>query len=147
MLLAGANDREPERSIYRALEPLVAAETLPPPAIRAHLGVTENPYGPSPAARRAAAGALEKTPYYAWSLEPPLVEAIARREGVSPDMVGLCNGSLEALSLLSTHFSKTGPIVAPQPTYATPLTYAERQGAKLDWIPVTGDHQIDLPAL
>lgn len=131
-----------------ALAPaLVAAETLPPPAIRAHLGVTENPYGPSPAARRAAAEALEKTPYYAWSLEPPLVEAIARREGVSPDMVGLCNGSLEALSLLSTHFSKTGPIVAPQPTYATPLTYAERQGAKLDWIPVTGDHQIDLPAL
>lgn len=27
LLLAGANDREPERSIYRALEPLVAAET------------------------------------------------------------------------------------------------------------------------
>ena len=125
----------------------VAAETTPPPAIRAHLGVTENPYGPSPAARKAAAKALEETPYYAWSLEPPLVEAIARREGVSPDRVGLCNGSLEALSLLSAHFAKAGPIVAPQPTYATPLTYAGRQGAKLDWVPTTADHQIDLPAL
>ncbi|PTT05940.1 pyridoxal phosphate-dependent aminotransferase, partial [Caulobacter sp. HMWF025] len=105
------------------------------------------PYGPSPAARRAALKALDETPYYAWSLEPPLVEAIARREGVSPDSVGLCNGSLEALSLLSTVFSKTGPIVAPQPTYATPLLYAQRQGAVLDWIPVTADHQMDLPAL
>jgi histidinol-phosphate aminotransferase len=129
----------------------VAAETSvdpkAPPAIRAHLGVTENPYGPSAAARKAAMKALDDTPYYAWSLEPPLVAAIAKREGVDPDRVGLCNGSLEALSLLSTHFSKAGPIVAPQPTYATPLLYAERQGGKLDWIPVTGDHQIDLPAL
>ena len=123
-----------------------AADTGPAP-IRAHLGVTENPYGPSPAARKAAARALEDTPYYAWSLEPPLVEAIARREGVSPDMVGLCNGSLEALSLLATAFSKTGPIVAPQPTYATPLLYAGRQGAKLDWIALDAEHQIDLPAL
>ena len=46
--------------------------------------------------------ALDDTPYYAWSLEPPLVAAIAKREGVSPDMVGLCNGSLEALSLLAS---------------------------------------------
>lgn len=118
-----------------------------PPAIRAHLGVTENPYGPSPAARRAAIKALDEAAYYAWSLEPPLVEAIARREGVSPDQVGLCNGSLEALSLLSAAFSKTGPIIAPQPTYATPLLYAERQGARLDWVPLTADQQIDLPAL
>lgn len=122
-------------------------DPAPPPAIRAHLGVTENPYGPSRAARKAAAEALNDTPYYAWALEAPLVELIARREGVSPEMVGLCNGSLEALSLLSTAFAKAGPIVAPQPTYATPLLYAQRQGAKLDWVPVTADHQIDLPAL
>lgn len=129
---------------------MAAARTVdpaPPPPIRAHLGVTENPYGPSPAARAAAAKALDQTPYYAWSLEPPLVEAIARQEGVSPDSVGLCNGSLEALSLLSTLFGKAGPIVAPQPTYATPLLYAGRQGASLNWVPVTDDHQMDLPAL
>jgi histidinol-phosphate aminotransferase len=123
-----------------------------PPAIRAHLGVTENPYGPSPAARRAAIKAMDEAAYYAWSLEPPLVEAIARREGVRPDQVGLCNGSLEALSLLSTAFGapstgKGGPVVSPQPSYATPLLYAERQGAKLDWVPLAADQQIDLPAL
>lgn len=133
-----------------ALAPgLAAAENaaVPPPAIRAHLGVTENPFGPSPAARQAAVKALEETPYYAWSLEPPLVQLIARHDQVRPEQVGLCNGSLEALSLLSTAFAKAGPIVAPQPTYATPLLYAERQGATLDWVPLAADNQIDLPAL
>jgi histidinol-phosphate aminotransferase len=118
-----------------------------PPAIRAHLGVTENPYGPSPAARQAAAKAVTEAAYYAWELEPPLVAAIARREGVSPDQIGLCNGSLEALSLLSTAFSAKGPIVSPQPSYATPLLYAQRQGARLDWVQLAADQQIDLAAL
>jgi histidinol-phosphate aminotransferase len=118
-----------------------------PPAIRAHLGVTENPYGPSPAARKAAAKAVEEAAYYAWELEPPLIAAIAKREGVSPDQVGLCNGSLEALSLLSAEFSTKGPIVSPQPSYATPLLYAERRGARLDWVALAADNQIDLPAL
>jgi histidinol-phosphate aminotransferase len=136
-----------------ALTPALAhaAETsvdpTAPPAIRAHLGVTENPYGPSPAARQAAAKAVTEAAYYAWELEPPLVAAIAKREGVSPDQVGLCNGSLEALSLLSAAFSKNGPIVAPQPTYATPLLYAERQGAKLEWVPLAQNNQIDLRGL
>lgn len=129
----------------------LAAETsvdpTAPPAIKAHLGVTENPFGPSPAARKAAAKALEETPYYAWALEPPLVKLIAERDGLRPDQVGLCNGSLEALSLLSTAFSKTGPVVSAQPSYATPLLYAERQGAKLEWVPLAADQQIDLPAL
>lgn len=118
-----------------------------PPAIRAHLGVTENPYGPSPAARQAAAKAVSEAAYYAWELEPPLVAAIAKREGVSPDQVGLCNGSLEALSLLSAEFALKGPIVSPQPSYATPLLYAQRRGARLDWVQLAADQQIDLPAL
>lgn len=128
-----------------------AAETsvdpTAPPAIRAHLGVTENPYGPSPAARKAALKAVEESAYYAWELEPPLVAAIARREGVRPDQVGLCNGSLEALSLLSSEFGLKGPIVSPQPSYATPLLYAQRRGARIDWVPLAADNQIDLPAL
>jgi histidinol-phosphate aminotransferase len=119
-----------------------------PPAIRAHLGVTENPYGPSPAARKAALKAVEESAYYAWELEPPLVAAIAKREGVRPDQVGLCNGSLEALSLLSAEFAVgKGPIVSPQPSYATPLLYAQRRGARIDWVPLAADNQIDLPAL
>lgn len=136
-----------------ALAPGIAAaadtsvDPAPPPAIRAHLGVTENPFGPSPAARKAAMKALDETPYYAWALEPPLVALIAKRDQVRPEQVGLCNGSLEALSLLPTAFSKAGPIVAAVPTYATPLLYAERQGARLDWVPVGADQQIDLAAL
>ena len=113
-----------------------------PPAIKAHLGVTENPFGPSPAARKAAAEALEETPYYAWALEPLLVKLIAERDGLKPDQVGLCNGSLEALSLLSTAFSKAGPVISAQPSYATPLLYAERQGARLEWVPLAAGQQI-----
>ena len=129
----------------------LAAETsvdpTAPPAIRAHLGVTENPFGPSPAARQAAVKAMADLPYYGWELEPPLVKLIAQRDGLKPEQVGLCNGSLEALSLLSTAFAKAGPIVSAQPSYATPLSYAERQGAKLEWVPLAADQQIDLPAL
>ncbi|MDI1363962.1 MAG: histidinol-phosphate aminotransferase family protein, partial [bacterium] len=93
-----------------------SVDPTPPPAIRAHLGVTENPYGPSPAARKAAIKALDETPYYAWTLEPPLVALIAKRDRVQPEQVGLCNGSLEALSLLPTAFAKQGPIVSAQPS-------------------------------
>ncbi len=129
----------------------MAAETSvdpkAPPAIRAHLGVTENPFGPAPAARKAAAKALEEAPYYGWDLEPPLVKVIADHDGLKPEQVGLCNGSLEALSLLPTAFSRTGPVVSAQPSYATPLLYAERQGAKLEWVQLAADQQIDLPAL
>ena len=117
------------------------------PAVRAHLGVTENPFGPSPAARKAAAKAMEDLAYYGWELEPPLVKLIAQRDGLGPEQVGLCNGSLEALSLLSTAFAKAGPIVSAQPSYATPLLYAQRQGAKLEWVPLAADQQIDLAAL
>jgi histidinol-phosphate aminotransferase len=129
----------------------LAAETsvdpTAPPAIRAHLGVTENPFGPSPAARKAAGKTMEELAYYGWELEPPLVRLIARRDGLKPEQIGLCNGSLEALSLLSTAFAKAGPVVSAQPSYATPLLYAERQGARLEWVPLAADQRIDLPAL
>lgn len=146
-LLIGGAALAPALTPALALAAETSVDPNAPPAIRAHLGVTENPFGPSPAARKAAADALLETPYYAWTLEPPLVKLIAARDGLKPEQVGLCNGSLEALSLLSTAFSKTGPVVSAQPSYATPLLYAERQGAKLEWVPVAADHQIDLPAL
>ncbi|MGH1560213.1 hypothetical protein ACRAWD_26430 [Caulobacter segnis] len=67
---------------------------------------------PSRAAHEAAVKAMADLAYYGWELEPPLVKAIAQRDGLKAEQVGLCNGSLEALSLLSTAFAKAGPVVS-----------------------------------
>jgi len=113
---------------------------------RARLGVTENPFGPSPAARRAIVGSVAEAAYYPHS-EAPLRDLIARQEGVGHDRLTVSSGSLDALTLLTVAIAQGGRVLAPQPTYATHLAYAARQGIETDWVPLRADHQIDLDGL
>lgn len=143
----------------RSALPIVAGGLLVPGAIRAadaqpehsgdvkaRLGVTENPFGPSPAARRAIVASVAQAAYYPHS-EAGLRGKIARQEGLDGDHVTLSSGSLDALTLLTVAIASGGRVVAPQPTYATHLTYAARQGIETDWVPLRADHQIDLDGL
>jgi histidinol-phosphate aminotransferase len=113
---------------------------------RARLGVTENPFGPSPAARRAIVASVAEAAYYPHS-EAPLRELICTQEGLAQEQVTLSSGSLDALTLLTVGIARDGRVVAPQPTYATHLAYAARQGIQTDWVPLRDDHQIDLDGL
>ncbi|WP_308720357.1 histidinol-phosphate transaminase [Komagataeibacter xylinus] len=125
------------------VHPARAAEE-PLPA-RARLNVTENPFGPSPAARTAIAGCVPLAPYYVED-EHLLRDRIGQQENLEREKVALSNGSLDALSLLSTDIGRAGHILAPQPTYATHLNYAQRRGVAIRYVPLSA-HAIDLQAM
>lgn len=111
----------------------------------ARLNVTENPFGPSPAARRAVAQSVALAPYYVED-ENALRDIIAKRENLPRDKVALSNGSLDALSLLCTDIGQKGHIIALQPGYSTHLSYAGRRGVKTQFVPLK-NHQVDLAAI
>lgn len=120
-----------------------AAPAVP---VRAHLGVTENPFGPSPAARRAIVASVAEAPFYPHS-EAGLTDRIRASEGLGADQIGLASGSLDALSHLAVGIGRGGRILSPAPTYATHLAYAARQGIETDWVRLGTGHQIDLDAM
>ncbi|WP_206244824.1 pyridoxal phosphate-dependent aminotransferase [Novosphingobium terrae] len=113
---------------------------------RARLGVTENPFGPSPAARRAIVESVAEAAYYPHS-EAPLRDIIARQEGLAHDHLTLSSGSLDALTLLTVAIAQSGRVVAPAPSYDTHLIYAARQGIESDRVPLRADHHFDLDAM
>lgn len=125
-------------------KPVMAAQEKAP-ASYARLNVTENPFGPSPAARRAIIACVPDAPYYVEN-DHTLRDKIGEQENLERDKIALSNGSLDALSLLSSDIGRKGHILAPQPTYATHLNYAQRRGVEVRYVPLT-QHAIDLDAL
>ncbi|MBS0994318.1 histidinol-phosphate aminotransferase family protein [Gluconobacter cerinus] len=111
----------------------------------ARLNVTENPFGPSPAAKRAIAQSISQAAYYVED-EHALRDIIGKRENLPREKVALSNGSLDALSLLCTDIGLKGHIIAPQPGYSTHLSYAARRGVKTRFVPLK-NHQVDLAAM
>ncbi|GAB6855815.1 histidinol-phosphate transaminase [Asaia astilbis] len=111
------------------------------PSRRARLEVTENPFGPAPAARRAIEQSVSFAPYYVED-ETELRLRIAGQETLSRDQVALSNGSLDALSLLTCDIARGGTVLAPHPTYVTHLNYAARRGIETVYVPLR-EHQID----
>jgi len=110
---------------------------------RARLHLTENPSGPSPAARAAIIAAAERAAIYPQS-SGALVEQIARYDRVTAAHVVLSSGSREALCHLTASLGRGGQILAAQPTYPTALSYAAQQGVGMRWVALTEDHKIDL---
>ncbi|GAN68539.1 pyridoxal phosphate-dependent aminotransferase [Acetobacter orleanensis] len=122
---------------------LAAQETLVAP--HARLNVTENPYGPSPAARKAIIACVPEAPYYVED-DNSLRDKIGRQENLERDKIALSNGSLDALSLLATDIGRNGHLLAPQPTYTTHLNYAQRRGVEVRYVPLA-EHTINLDTL
>ena len=109
----------------------------------------ENPYGPSPAARRAASLAVaESYRYPSDAAVDELVAAIAEHEGKSADHIVIGTGSgelLRALGLLCAH--DKGQIIAAQPTYLELPEYAVLRGAEVKSVPVDARLRLDLTAM
>jgi histidinol-phosphate aminotransferase len=111
------------------------------------LSGNENPYGPSPKARKALADALTGANRYV----PPetlaqLESMIAEREGVKPESVVAATGSGEILCMAAVAFGKK-EIVAPTPTFPTLMRYAELLGATVRNVPLTAAFEHDLAAM
>ncbi len=99
----------------RAYDPghdLVALRRRFAPAPLVELGSNENPYGPSPRAREAAAAVLGELHRYPDPLGGDLRRALAARHGIDTDQVVLGNGSHELLMQLAQVFAGPGVEVA-----------------------------------
>lgn len=119
-----------------------------PPGLKARLFANENPFGPSPKAKQAIVEAMDISYQYAFQLEDELVEQIAAKEGVSPDMIQSGAGSSCLLYAAAAHYSKGGGhIITGDPTYEDLPETAERFGAKWIKLPLTADYKLDLDAM
>ena len=109
----------------------------------------ENPYGPSPAARRAVAASIAEGCRYPPDEEThALTAAIARHEGTDASHIVIGTGSGELLrALVLVCAREGGEIVAAQPTYLEMPDYAEFFGVKMRFAPVDAQLRHDLPGM
>jgi histidinol-phosphate aminotransferase len=109
----------------------------------------ENPYGPSPAARAAAAAAIDSGCRYPSDAQlDDLVARIARKEGTDAQHIVTGTGSGELLCALALTLARDGgEFIAAEPTYLELPDYAEGIGASTHFVPVDAQLQHDLAAM
>lgn len=114
------------------------------------LNGNENPYGPSPAARRAILGSVGEAPRYANATLTTLTNQLAAHEGVAASQIVIGSGSGELLRMAGLLASMTAPggeLVASRPTYEELPEFAAKLGLKVQWVAPDTDHRHDLPAM
>ncbi len=111
------------------------------------LASNENPLGPSPLALRALASALAAAHVYPEAAAPELRAAIARRHGVTPDMVLVGNGADNVITMICLALLEPGQeIVTGAPTFPAYEHAARVAGGRPVFVPLR-DHAFDLEAL
>ena len=130
-------------AIGLAIGPIALAQVGPPPG-KIALRFNENPYGPSPAARKAAFEAVNYGAYYADAVETSLRRGLAELNRVSGDSLVISSGSNEALQAAFTAWGKKGRILMPGLTYDAHVGYAKRMGVEIVTVPLADDLSIDL---
>lgn len=126
------------------IEPYVAGEQ-PNKTDFIKLNANENPYPPSPRAiaaiREYNAENLKKYPS---ANAVPLVNAIAKREGLQPENVFAGNGTDDVLSLcFRAFFNSDKPIIFPDITYSFNTVWCDILNIPYETIPVDGEFNID----
>lgn len=108
----------------------------------------ENPNGPVPAAIRAMQASFHEAAWYPASMEPRVVDAIVKANGVSADRVMLGSGSGEILQLAVRAFcSPTKHLVAANPTFETCGAAARLLGFPVREVPLDKELRIDLDGM
>jgi len=133
-------------AVSLALAPNVFAQIGPPPGVIT-LRANENPYGPSPKALKAAAGALRKGAYYPGAIRRDLLDVIANKNGLTMENMLLSSGSNEGLQAAMVAYGKRGKVLMPELTYSDHLGYTKRMGVELVRVPMNDDMSIDLDGM
>ena len=110
----------------------------------------ENPYGPSPAARRAILASVGEAPRYADATIETLTNQLAAHEGVPASQIVIGTGSGELLrmvGLLAATTTAGSELVASRPTYEELPVFAQKLGLQVRWVAPDADHRHDLPAM
>jgi len=112
------------------------------------LSSNENPYGPSPMARKAMAEYLNSSNRYGWKLGSELVSAIAKLDKVNDDNILLSAGSTEILELVTLLAAQQkGSFVLADPTFRSWVNTAEKLGLEKIAVPLTADKRHNLDAM
>jgi histidinol-phosphate aminotransferase len=117
--------------------------------LKARLNANENPFGPSPAAKKALMDAIDGSFRYPMRSIGDLAEKIAKYEGVSPfNNVMMAAGSTPLLMAAAMHYSEGGKeIVTGDPSYEDLPSRAVKFGAKWIKVSLTPDYKLDLDAM
>ena len=112
------------------------------------LSRNENPFGPSPAARRAIADAGLKGAYYAGRATTVLMDMIGEKNGLTRENVAISAGSGEVLSALAWAYAAKGDTLGAELYWDTTAKFAENKGLnKIKRVPLKADMGVDLAAM
>jgi histidinol-phosphate aminotransferase len=148
---AAANTTNGETQVFDALTHWETDESVilsAPPDIKARLSANENPFGPSPKAKKAIEEAINTSYRYAFGASRDLVTKIAAYEGIQPGQVLMAAGSSPLLLAAAMYFSKDGGnIITGDPSYQDLPEKAAQFKAQLIKVPLTADYKLDLVAM
>ncbi len=123
-----------------------AAVEYPADVPVARLNLNENPFGPSPKAKKSIMEGIDTSFRYGGSRE--LAQKITTFEGLGQGMVALNAGSTPFLKAGASHFSKEGgTIICGDLSYDDLPRSAAQLGAKVVKVPMTADFKLDLEAM
>ena len=112
------------------------------------LQANENPFGPSPMARKVFLENSAISNRYNWNTSSDLISEIAKINKVSEENILLGAGSTEILDLVAKFVSQEkGNYILPFPTYDYWSVILDNLGLDKKYIPVTTDKKIDLDAM
>lgn len=119
-----------------------------PPDIKARLSANENPFGPSPKAKKAIQEAITDSYRYPFMFSRELVNKIADYEGVDAGQIIMGAGSSPLLLAAALYFSKEGgSIITGDPSYQDLPEKAAQFKANIVKVPLTADYKLDLVAM
>lgn len=131
-------------------ELLTEAEILSqfPQEMKAKLNANENPFGPSPAAKKAMQDAMDNSFRYPMDALQQLSTKIAEHEGLTSQHILLGSGSTPLLLAAAMYFSKGGKtIISGDPSYDDLPFHATKFDGKWVKVPLTSDFKLDLDAM
>ena len=118
------------------------------PVLKARLLANENPFGPSPAAKKAMQDAMDTSYQYPFSQISDLSAKIAAYEGISQKNIQMNAGSSQLLLAAAIHYSKGGKnIITGDPSYDDLPSHAQHFEGKWVKVPLTADYKLDLDAM
>ena len=127
-----------------SLQPYLPAPAHPEGTIR--LDCNESALGPFPAAVAAITAAASDAHRYP-DRDGVLIEALAARHGLAPEMIVLGNGADALIGYISAAFLSSGDeVVTGWPSFPTYLIDAAKQGAEAKLVPLA-DGAVDLDAI
>ncbi|MDD7739877.1 MAG: histidinol-phosphate transaminase [Lachnospiraceae bacterium] len=113
-----------------------------------HMGLNENPYGPSPKAEEAYSSVKEELKYYPDFAATKLKETIAEFYQLKPENVLTGSGSSAMIDMLGITFLNPGDeVLFCAPTYGAFTDMAYLNGAVPVSVPVTKEQKFDLDGM